>query len=67
MEAIFFFNNKKTAPSVPENTAIANAKNPFEMAQAFKMGVVAGRKSFLAGRITKTLYGNPSSPKKGII
>ena len=49
------------------NTAIANAKNPFEMAQAFKMGVVAGRKSFLAGRITKTLYGNPSSPKKGII
>jgi thiazole synthase len=49
------------------NTAIAKAKNPFEMALAFKNGVIAGRQSFLAGRINKTLMGNPSSPTKGII
>ena len=49
------------------NTAIAKAKKPFEMALAFKNGVIAGRQSFLAGRIKKTLLGNPSSPIKGII
>jgi thiazole synthase len=49
------------------NTAIAKAKNPFEMALAFKNGVIAGRQSFLAGRINKTLMGSPSSPTKGII
>ena len=49
------------------NTAIANAKKPFEMALAFKNAVVAGRQSFLAGRIDKLLYGNASSPKIGII
>ena len=46
------------------NTAIAKAKKSFEMALAFKNGVIAGRQSFLAGRINKTLMGNPSSPKK---
>ena len=49
------------------NTAIAKAKKPFEMAKAFKNAVVAGRQSFLAGRINKYLYGNASSPKTGII
>ena len=49
------------------NTAIAKAKKPFEMALAFKNGVIAGRQSFLAGRIKKSLFGNPSSPTKGII
>ena len=49
------------------NTAIAKAKKPYEMALAFKNGVIAGRKSFLAGRIDKYLYGNASSPKIGII
>ena len=49
------------------NTAIAKAKKPFEMALAFKNGVIAGRQSFLAGRIDKCLYGNASSPKIGII
>jgi thiazole synthase len=49
------------------NTAIAKAKNPFNMALAFKNGVIAGRQSFLSGRIDKTLMGNPSSPTKGII
>ncbi len=49
------------------NTAIAKAKNPFNMALAFKNAVVAGRQSFLSGRIKKTLMGNPSSPQQGII
>ena len=49
------------------NTAIAKAKNPFEMALAFKNAVIAGRQSFLSGRIEKTLMGSASSPLKGII
>ena len=49
------------------NTAIAKAKKPFEMALAFKSAVIAGRLSYLSGRIDKTLMGSPSSPKKGII
>jgi len=49
------------------NTAIAKAKKPFEMAKAFKNAVIAGRQSFLSGRIEKKMMGNPSTPKKGII
>ena len=49
------------------NTAIAKAKKPFEMALAFNNAVIAGRQSFMAGRINKYLYGNASSPKTGII
>ena len=49
------------------NTAIAKAKKPFQMALAFKNAVIAGRQSYLSGRIKKTLYGNPYSPKSGII
>ncbi len=49
------------------NTAIAKAKKPLEMAKAFKNAVIAGRQSFLSGRIEKKLMGSASSPKKGII
>ncbi len=49
------------------NTAIARAKNPFKMAEAMKYAVIAGRNSFLSGRIEKTIFGRASSPKKGII
>jgi len=49
------------------NTAIAKAKKPFKMALAFKNGVIAGRQSFLSGRIEKNLMGNASSPLKGVI
>ena len=49
------------------NTAIAKAKRPFEMASAFKHAVIAGRKSYLSGRISKILMGRASSPSKGII
>ncbi len=49
------------------NTAIAKAKKPLEMAKAFKNAVLAGRQSFLSGRIEKKIMGSASSPKKGII
>ena len=49
------------------NTAIAKAKKPFSMALAFKNGVIAGRQSFLSGRIEKSLMGKASSPLSGII
>ena len=49
------------------NTAIAKAKKPLHMALAFKNAVIAGRQSYLSGRIQKNLLGSASSPKKGII
>ena len=49
------------------NTAIAKAKNPFQMAIAMKNAVLAGRDSYLSGRILKSNYANPSSPTKGLI
>ncbi len=49
------------------NTAIAKARKPLIMASAFKYAVEAGRQSYLAGRIEKTIMGRPSSPNKGII
>ena len=48
-------------------TAIAKAKNPFQMAKAMKHAVIAGRSSYLSGRINKFVYGIASSPSKGII
>ncbi len=49
------------------NTAIAQAKNPFKMAVAMKHAVIAGRQSYLSGRIKKTNFANPSSPVDGMI
>ena len=49
------------------NTAIAKAKNPFQMANAMKSAVIAGRYSYLSGRILKSDYAKPSSPVKGLI
>jgi thiazole synthase len=49
------------------NTAIAGAKNPILMAEAMRLGVAAGRKAFLAGRIAKKLYATASSPLDGIL
>ena len=49
------------------NSAIALAKKPFTMALAFKNAVIAGRQSYLAGRIKKNLMGAASSPIRGII
>ena len=49
------------------NTAIAKAKKPYGMALAFRNAVIAGRQSYLSGRIKKNLMGKASSPIKGII
>ena len=49
------------------NSAIAKAKNPILMANSFKNAILAGRQSFLAGRMEKNYLGSPSSPKKGLI
>ena len=49
------------------NTAIAEAKNPVMMARAMKLSVEAGRLSYLAGRMGRRMYADPSSPLAGLI
>ena len=49
------------------NTAIAKAKKPYQMAEAMKFAVIAGRKSFLSGRIQPNLFGSASTSNKGLI
>ena len=49
------------------NTAIAKASKPILMAKAFRDAVISGRNSFLAGRMKKRKYANPSSTFKGLI
>ena len=49
------------------NTAIALAKDPIRMARAMKHAVIAGREAFLAGRMPKRMYADPSSPLSGLI
>lgn len=55
------------ADAIIVNTAIACATNPREMAEAFKLGVEAGRKAYLAGRIPVKEYASTSSPVQGIV
>ena len=47
------------------NTAIAEAKDPVLMARAMKAAVEAGRLAYLAGRMQKRRYADPSSPLGG--
>jgi thiazole synthase len=49
------------------NTAIALAQDPAGMAAAMKLGVEAGRRAFLAGRIPRRPYATASSPADGLI
>jgi thiazole synthase len=49
------------------NTAIAEAKDPLLMAAAMKASVEAGRMSYLAGRMGRRMYADPSSPLAGLI
>lgn len=49
------------------NTAIAIAKDPMAMAQAFREGVSAGRKAFLAGFSRGEESASPSSPLTGFL
>jgi thiazole synthase len=49
------------------NTAIAEAKQPVTMAHAMKLAVESGRLAYLAGRMAKRRYADPSSPLAGLI
>lgn len=49
------------------NTAIAEAKDPIMMARAMKLGVESGRLAYLAGRMARRRYADPSSPLAGLI
>lgn len=49
------------------NTAIAQAKEPILMARAMKLAIESGRLAYLAGRMPKKKYADPSSPLAGLI
>ena len=49
------------------NSAIAGAANPLLMAEAMAAATYAGRLAFLAGRMKKNFYAEPSSPIEGKI
>ena len=54
------------ADAVLVNSAIAQAKDPVAMAEAFRLGVEAGRKAYLAGRIARKELAEASSPLEGV-
>jgi thiazole synthase len=54
------------ASGVLLNTAVAQSKNPAQMALAMKLGVQSGRLAYLAGRMEKKYYANASSPLEQI-
>jgi thiazole synthase len=49
------------------NTAVSKAKDPAKMAAAMRAGVEAGRLAYLAGRMEKRDYAEPSSPTLGLV
>ena len=49
------------------NTAIANAKDSYQMAVAMKNAVLAGRGSYLSGRMDKSNFAKASSPIRGLV
>jgi thiazole synthase len=55
------------ADGVLLNTAVAHAKDPVMMAHAMRHACIAGRQSYLAGRIPKKKYASASSPWEGVI
>ncbi|MFA5787108.1 MAG: thiazole synthase [Actinomycetota bacterium] len=55
------------ADAVLVNTAIAVARDPVAMAEAFRLGVEAGRKAFLAGRAAVRREAESSSPLTGFL
>jgi thiazole synthase len=54
------------ADGVLLNTAVAQAKNPEQMALAMNLGVQSGRIGYLAGRMEKKYYADASSPLEQI-
>ncbi|MGH6888706.1 MAG: sulfur carrier protein ThiS [Rhizomicrobium sp.] len=49
------------------NTAIAEAREPVIMARAMRHAVQAGRLAYVAGRMPKKRFADPSSPLAGLI
>jgi len=49
------------------NTAIAEASDPITMAYAMRYAIESGRLAYVAGRMQKKRYADPSSPLHGII
>lgn len=49
------------------NTAVAEASDPVMMARAMRLGILAGRASFRAGRMPKRLHANASTPLSGML
>jgi len=49
------------------NTAIAEARQPVEMAHAMRLAVDAGRRAYLAGRMPRREVAVPSSPTAGML
>lgn len=55
------------ADAILMNTAIAESREPAQMAEAMKLAVQAGRMAYLSGRMPKRLYASASSPIEGAI
>ena len=55
------------ADGVLINSAIALAKNPVLMAQAFSKATEAGRDAYLSGRLEGSIFAKPSSPLDGVV
>jgi len=49
------------------NSAIALANDPIKMASAMKHAIIAGRESYLAGRMMKKTFASASSPMENLI
>jgi thiazole synthase len=49
------------------NSAVAKSLDPRRMAGAMRDAVAAGRAAFLAGRIPRRGYAEPSSPQLGLV
>jgi len=49
------------------NSAIALAEDPVKMASAMKHAIIAGRESYLAGRMPKRVFASASSPMQNLI
>ncbi len=55
------------ASAILLNTAIAKSKSPTAMANAMRLGVISGRKCYVAGTMNKINQAQASSPSNGII
>ncbi len=55
------------ADAVLVNTCIATAGDPVLMAEAIKEAIIAGRKAFISGIPSQSVYARASSPLKGLL